>query len=82
MFVCITMGTGRDRRVTDRRSSTMLTSLRTRSHHSHMVDFSCFVEVFCLSNRKFERLGGPVDEIVTVFVHKYNVIMPHPNITS
>ena len=21
----------------------------------------------CLSNRKFERLGGPVDEIVTVF---------------
>ena len=22
----------------------------------------------CLSNRQFERLGGPLDEIVTVFV--------------
>ena len=31
---------------------------------------------FCLSNRKFERLGDPLDEIVTIFVHKYNVIMP------
>ena len=30
----------------------------------------------CLLNRKFVRLGGPFDEIVTVFVHKYNVIMP------
>ena len=37
---------------------------------------------FCLSNRKFERLGGPLDEIVTVFVHKYNVIMSRPNLTS
>ena len=35
--------------------------------------------IFCLSNRKFEKLGGPLDEIVTVFVHKYNVIMPRPN---
>ena len=29
---------------------------------------------YCLLNRKFERLGGPFDEIVTVFVHIYNVI--------
>ena len=36
----------------------------------------------CLSNRKYERLGGPLDEIVTVFVHKYKVIMPRPNMTS
>ena len=36
---------------------------------------------FCLSNRKFERLGGPLDEIVTVFVHKYNFIMPRPIMT-
>ena len=41
-----------------------------------------FGKVFCLSNRKFERFGGPLDEIVTVFVHKYNVIMPHPDMTS
>ena len=38
--------------------------------------------IYCLSNRKFERLGGPLDKIVTVFVHKYNVIMPRPNMTS
>ena len=37
---------------------------------------------FCLSNGKFERLGGPLDEIVTVFVHKYNVIMLCPIMTS
>ena len=37
---------------------------------------------FCLSNRKFERLGGPLDEIVTVSVHKYNVIMPCLNMMS
>ena len=36
---------------------------------------------FGLSNRKFERLGGPLDEIVTVFVHKYYVIIPRPNLT-
>ena len=36
----------------------------------------------CLSNRKFKKLGDPLEEIVTVFVHKYNVIMPHPNMTS
>ena len=36
----------------------------------------------CLSNRKFERLSGPLDEIVTVFVHKYNVIMSRHNMTS
>ena len=39
------------------------------------------VAIFCLSNRKFERLGGPLDEIVTVFVHKYSVIMSRPNMT-
>ena len=36
----------------------------------------------CLSKRKFKRLGDPLDEIVTVFVHKYYVIMPRPNMTS
>ena len=36
----------------------------------------------CLSNRKFERSGGPLDEIVTVSVHKYNVIISRPNMTS
>ena len=35
----------------------------------------------CLSNRKFERLGEPLDEIVTVFVHTYNVIMPRSIMT-
>ena len=39
-------------------------------------------KINCLSNRKFERLGGPLDEIVTVFVHKYIVIMSRPNMTS
>ena len=33
----------------------------------------------CLSNREFERLGDPIDEIVIVFVHKHNVIMPRHN---
>ena len=42
------------------------------------TDESCY---YCLSNRKFERLGGPLDKIVTVFVHKYNVIMPRPIMT-
>ena len=28
------------------------------------------------------RLGGPLNQIVTVFIHKYNVIMPRPNVTS
>ena len=37
---------------------------------------------FCLSNKKFERLGDPLDEIVTISVHTYNVIMPRPNVTS
>ena len=36
----------------------------------------------CLSNREFDRLVGPLDEIVTVSVHKYSVIMPRPNMTS
>ena len=45
-------------------------------------DFSPSLFLYCLSNRKFERLGGPLDELVTVFVHKYNVIMPRPNMTS
>ena len=38
------------------------------------------IRFYCLSDRKFERLGGPLDEIVTVFVHKYSVITPHLNI--
>ena len=37
---------------------------------------------YCLSNRKFERLGSPIDEIVTVFIHKYNIIMSRPIMTS
>ena len=43
-----------------------------------------FTTDICLSNRKFERLDlvGPLDEIVTVSVHKYNVIMSRPNMTS
>ena len=36
----------------------------------------------CLSNRKFERLGGPLDEIVTVSVQKYSVIMPRRRMAS
>ena len=36
---------------------------------------------YCLSNRKFDRLVGPLDEIVTVSLHKY-VIMSRPNVTS
>ena len=36
---------------------------------------------FCLSNRKFQRLVGPLDEIVTAFVHKYNIIMSRPIMT-
>ena len=36
---------------------------------------------YCLSNRKFERLADPLDEIVTISVHKYNVIMSRPNMT-
>ena len=31
---------------------------------------------FCLSDRKFKRLVGPLEEIVTISVHKYNVMMP------
>ena len=38
--------------------------------------------VDCLSNRKFERLVGPLDEIVTISVHKYNAIMLRHNMTS
>ena len=30
---------------------------------------------YCLSNRKFKRLGDPLDEIVTVFVYKYNITL-------
>ena len=35
-----------------------------------------------LQNRKFKRLGGPLDEIVTVSVGKYSVTMPHPIMMS
>ena len=35
-----------------------------------------------LSNENFERLGGPLDEIVTVSVHKFNVVMSRPNLVS
>ena len=44
-------------------------------------EYAYQVQTFCLSNRKVERLVGPHGEIVTVFVHKYNVIMPLPIIT-
>ena len=45
------------------------------------LEYECFCSHFCLSNRKFERLGDPLDEIVTISVHKYNVIMPRPSMT-
>ena len=51
---------------------------RSSAHLTGM--FHCLF--YCLSNRKFERLGDPLDEIVTVSVHKYNVIMSRPNMTS
>ena len=42
--------------------------------------FSYFVGFhYCLSNKKFERLGSPLDEIVTISVHKINVIMTRLN---
>ena len=31
---------------------------------------------FCCLNKKFERLVGPLDEIVTGSVHRFNVTMP------
>ena len=52
-----------------------------RIYRNNILNWSNFL-VLIVSNRKFERLGGPLDEIVTVFVHKYNVTMPHPNMTS
>ena len=44
-------------------------SVITQSWHSWQI-------FYCLSNRKFERLVGPLDEIVTIFVHKNNAIIP------
>ena len=48
-------------------------------HHNHTASprYSsiCF---HCLSNRK---LGDPLDEIVTISVHRYSVIMPRHNVT-
>ena len=41
--------------------------------------FCLFFWSFCLSNRKFERLGDPLDEIVTISVHKYSIIMSRPS---
>ena len=37
--------------------------------------------VYCLSNQKFERLGGPLDETVIISVHKYNAMTPRFNLT-
>ena len=34
-----------------------------------------FPPLFCLLNKRFERSGGPLDEIVNVYVDKFNVIM-------
>ena len=48
-------------------------------YNAEPIAHRCYI---CLSNRKFERLSGPLDEILAVFVHKYNVIMPHPNLMS
>ena len=36
---------------------------------------------FHLTNQKFARLGGNLDKIVTASVQKYNVIIPHLNMT-
>ena len=36
----------------------------------------------CLLNEKIDRLCSSRDEIVTVYVHKYSVIMPCRNMTS
>ena len=36
---------------------------------------------YCLSNQQFDRLGDPLDEIVTISVHKYSFIMPRRNVT-
>ena len=37
--------------------------------------------LFCLSKLKLERLIDPFDEVVTISVHKYNVIMSCLNMT-
>ena len=61
------------------------------SEEIHLCDseriFMVLVELnhyfrYCLSNRKFERLDGPLDEIVTVSAHNYSVIMLRRNMTS
>ena len=48
---------------------------------SHFISEGSFTErenFYCLSNRKLERLGGPLDEVVTVSVTQ---IQRH-NVTS
>ena len=42
----------------------------------------CQLLAHCFSNKKLERLVGPLYEIVTVSVQEYNVIIPCPNMTS
>ena len=60
-----------------------LISVREKSQVGEIRQIDSFMlGNYCLSNRKFERLGGPLDEIVTVFVHKDNVIMLRHNMTS
>ena len=61
-----------------------------RSTHSHLFiaikkKFSTVKSIdimvsFCLSNRKFEVLVGSLGEIVTISVHKFNVIIPRRNL--
>ena len=55
--------------------------LQVASFHLEILrEFLLIVATDCLSNKKSERLVGPLGEIVTVFVHKY-VIMSRPNVT-
>ena len=44
-----------------------------------MKMFYCGQKYNCPSNQTFEKLAGPLGEIVSVSAHKYCVIMPHRN---
>ena len=68
-------------------SSSNIVGARNISNFSiteiNLFIYQCLISLyiyFCLSNRKFERLGDPLDEIVTISVHKYSVIMPRHNV--
>ena len=53
-------------------------------HGSKFVVFSYFyfLMYFPISNKKFQRLGGSLDEIVTFSIYKFSIIMSRRNVTS